>query len=56
MARKDISIDQFYVRQRKVLVTRITKRGLATLYLIARYYPPEYIDLLEIGAFLRTDR
>jgi hypothetical protein len=48
-------IDQFFIRKRKVLVTRITRRGMATLYIIACHRLLDYMRLLEINA-MHTDR
>ena len=49
-------IDQFFIRKRKVLVTRITRRGMATLYIVACHRMlAYYMQLLEMDA-LRTDR
>ena len=48
-------IDQFYIRKRKVLVTRITRCGMATLYIVACHRQLDYMQLLEMDA-LRTDR
>ena len=40
-------VTQYLIRNRKIMVTRIMKRGMATLYLIGRLYPFDYIRLLE---------
>ena len=48
-------VTQYFIRNRKVLVTRIMRRGTAILYIIACRCPLEYIQLLEMDA-LRTDR